>query len=997
MKGRHFAVKEKTKKRTKSIALSVVALLELLLLVTSVTFSWFEGLTSLELKGEKFKTASVLNSHIEVGENTSNSDSAYTKVINLSSFFDAQKEVRLSPVSSSDAVNFYASYSGTPGAEGTKYRKLTKEDINANIIQFQFNISSADGLTDVYLTDALPKVTIDGTTYDYTDTHSYPFRFAFSDGATTIILKNSKSLDSNDGTAAKNQPAITSLSSTDTALLATGKVDRTQEYAYYQDNRETVKAPTADGAGKDTPVKPIFQIEKGKTKTITMTVWLEAFDYNYTTDLIKPGSEISFDVKLCTSWSTTCDITVYDYSSDQFIDDYDVDTNNSANTMALYIENADGTANPRRYELTYNGDHTWSGTIPNSLKYCRFVWKPKNNNSFEVTLNDNYRGNYTEVTLLGSKANMWGLTPDELTTIEFRDYTTGGDEDGWINDDKGSVYAGIIYNGQYLEYAMNSHELKPDGEKSDVQFKDTYGKITWKCWIPKTVNSVNFIRRADDNNTEYNYWYANDRGTNSVYRATDDGITGTFAPYIVYVQFYNNTIASRFAEGRPYISITESNNQAKWDSVKLNSNLSQFNTADYKPKNDTWINGNGGMSRKSDTLWYTVFESKPDNDTTYTVWTRSTAKYNEADKNISFGEFTFSKTATANTINITAQTKMTAGDNPQNNYALTGTTALKKNDANISYGGSLKKGLWGELTPPDEGSYTTYFVHTSNADSVTVSYTYNSVVFSTDMVVGTDGKTWSTNKIPDDYTGNITFTDSNGNTWTASSANRSSTYDHYYVVTSSTGKGFVAEIVTTGTIEYSFKHYTSASAVTVSYTYQGVPFKFTLKGSNNLWTTKNIPDDYSGNITYSDGTNSWTVAKNSNKTRCYAISKYKAEIGATNLIRVYLRHNWDDKWKNFQVHYWGGETYTTWGNFQSITEVAAYNSYHVYCALVPSDSNGMLFVTYEYGTTLKQTVNVAKSNITDMKGLYFNNWSGDKITIGTWSNVASTLNSYSTK
>ena len=39
MKGKHFAIKEKNKKRTKSIVLSIVAVLELVLLITSFTFS----------------------------------------------------------------------------------------------------------------------------------------------------------------------------------------------------------------------------------------------------------------------------------------------------------------------------------------------------------------------------------------------------------------------------------------------------------------------------------------------------------------------------------------------------------------------------------------------------------------------------------------------------------------------------------------------------------------------------------------------------------------------------------------------------------------------------------------------------------------------------------------------------------------------------------------------------------------------------------------------
>ena len=136
-------------KKTRSIILSVVAALELLLLFMSMTFSWFEGLTSLEMKGSNIKTAAGINSHVTLGETKldSNGDiidgENFNDIIDLTEFFDTQKEVRLSPVSSTDGKNFYAAYNGIPtnsNYKTLKYRKLQPEDINANVIRFEFNI-----------------------------------------------------------------------------------------------------------------------------------------------------------------------------------------------------------------------------------------------------------------------------------------------------------------------------------------------------------------------------------------------------------------------------------------------------------------------------------------------------------------------------------------------------------------------------------------------------------------------------------------------------------------------------------------------------------------------------------------------------------------------------------------------------------------------------------------------------------------------------------------
>lgn len=1015
MKGNHFATTEKNKKRTKSIVLSIVALMELILLVTSMTFSWFEPLSSLELEGHDFQTASVLNSHIEVGENksTSSEDDVYSEVIDLNNFFDIQKQVRLSPVSSTDAKNFYASYDNNNTLDNVtddKFRKLTTAEINSNLIQFSFNLSAPHGATDFYLTETLPIVYIGDMGYTYLDKETTPYRFAFDDGESTIIFRN------NPDVANITQQAVSALNSNNTAILDNVSVlQNPQEYAYYTDHREITEVLDEDEWPVDVPIKPIFHLKKGETKTITVSIWNEAFDYTYVNNTdykTQPGQKISFDIKLCSSWSINREITVYDYTAEQWIDN----KGKSNEDTALFVRNADGDTNNRQYLLDYHADSkTWTGTIPIALQNCEFILGTFNNGRIAdvhaTFQSPKTRGDFTDITMFGDKqACVWGLKPEfdennnltNLVKIDFRDYT----ETSWIinKDDKGNdidIAVEIFYDGRTLDYSMTN--LDPNDPTKTT--KDDNGKNSWSCWIPSTVNVVDFTRSGYNTSNvykEFNRWHGDNRNGQTVYRALD-GNGGTpggdsdNGPFILYVKIDDEAADAFYNYNRgknPAISFTGVANRTLWDGTSDKTTISRF---DYVPNTDIWPNGESELTRSTDdpNTWYMTFEQKPAPGTYVTVWSRSGANnFNDVDSDMCFGVFyLFEDGKNYNTITITTAQKLTS-TGASNNYALLGTMSSDGSGTGgiINPDGDIGTGEWGEEIKPTltEGTYDSKFVHvSSNVDKVQVTFTWSGYEYTVDMepdeYATLSGRTWTTNKIPDEGVTNIKFTDSNGKTWTDPGTNERDPYYYFFYAKDTNGNstGWIEELYTTNSSYFYFKHYdasiTSGKNITVSYEYEGVPFTYSLSyySSNKSWRTKDIPGNDAKNVKYSDGTHTWNITNFSTSNRyCYALDGDQYDLrSSASFARIYLEHNWG--WSDIKI-YFTGTGGGNWNNRPAMIDLGRkYNGSPLYCYLVPTNA-GLIIFTGRENNADKQTVDLTTNHNTDMRVFKFSNWNGSK-------------------
>ncbi len=877
MKGKHFAKPEKKKLNTKSIILSAVAMLEFLLLAVSVSFAWFEGVTSLEISGNNIATPTSINSHVVVGENSSESDTTFNQIIDLTSFYEEQNDVRLSPVSSADGINFYApyEYTSTSNFANAKYRKMSQEDINANIIRFEFTISSPSGPTDIYLSEILPQFELFDTVSS-SAARMYAYRFAYSDGTTTHILS----------TRTSNITTISSidyLNADDTAHTVTGRVKSLSNYIYKSDHS------TANNV--------LFHLEKNETKTITFSLWLDALDEGWTkasTSRENPardtiGEKVAFIAKLCTTWSIPRTITVYDYTATQWVNTEDTVQND--NDMILYARNADGSGN--LYPLAYSSSaKSWTGEIPMAVKNLEFLWisSSDSNRTPHVTWRPANRGDETVLTLLGSSTAVWGLEPSELTKIDFRDYTN----DSWVNnkDDKGNdinMDVRITYNGSTLEYSM-----------TDTFIRDEYNKSTWSCWIPSSVDFVRFNRsgkNSENKDTLFNYWNGANRGSNTVYRAIDSGTTVEDTTYKMYLEIDESLVDTFFYNNHaPALSFTSDNNRDVINAV--NGAYNTLSKDNYIPSTDSWPIGDSRMTQVTpgdNTLWYINLSSQPQNGDLITIWNRTANGFNTVDQNQSFGMITYN--SSYNTIKVTAREELTSQGAINNHYLTleqTSNTNTSPGDTSTSQS-KLCTGVWGELTLSGPA--------------------------------------------------------------------------------------------------VNFKHYdTSVSTMSARFTYDNTSYSVPLtKGTDNLtWTTSNIPDGASS-ITFTDGTNTWSTSGRS--TYCYALDKNTAEWStADNLIRIYFTDNWDwDNNHSIHIHYWGGDSPTSWpGN--AMTYIGKNDQKQtVYCALVPANSTGIIFNNNNNGI---QTSNIT-SNITDMKGFYISSGSGTAHKTGTWNVDAQWIKDYS--
>ena len=114
----------------KTIVLSVVALIQIMLLITGTTFSWVETISSLALTGGG-KIDNPVKTVANIGSGT-----GYDKALDLDAYFKKAGNVHLSTCSSADGQNFYFPIVG----DNNNYRQSTVNDRNVNYIGYNLKV-----------------------------------------------------------------------------------------------------------------------------------------------------------------------------------------------------------------------------------------------------------------------------------------------------------------------------------------------------------------------------------------------------------------------------------------------------------------------------------------------------------------------------------------------------------------------------------------------------------------------------------------------------------------------------------------------------------------------------------------------------------------------------------------------------------------------------------------------------------------------------------------
>lgn len=214
----------------KTIVLSVVALIQIMLLITGTTFSWVETISSLALTGGG-KIDNPVKTVANIG-----SGSDYNKALDLDAYFKKAGNVHLSTCSSADGQNFYFPIVG----DNKNYRQSTVNDRNVNYIGYNLKVVNKDNKSKDFKFGKIPSIKIGNK--EVTDNR---VRIAITVDGVTKIFSNKD--------ATENVVAATDGTLSKTTVKAFDK---------YTNSDEKVTLP-------------VFSIPANSSKEVKISLWLQ--------------------------------------------------------------------------------------------------------------------------------------------------------------------------------------------------------------------------------------------------------------------------------------------------------------------------------------------------------------------------------------------------------------------------------------------------------------------------------------------------------------------------------------------------------------------------------------------------------------------------------------------------------------------------------------------------------------------------------------------------
>lgn len=520
------------KPNTKRVALTVVALILVLMLTVGITYAWIDDIKLVEFQnddltnnGAPLKTGVDINSTVNITKDNSSinlgnmlyqnqsalvfdgytynsgEDNEYTgkhtkydgaespnepdwnQIDKDKGYFYESGDMHLSPCYS-DGETFYFPTSGG------SYREGNKDDENVNYISFTAKVSSPDASVDFWFLNE-PAVYVKGTNSKIANA-----RFAISvDGKSNVYSAN-----------AKNRQC-------DGSSVSQVDVRKTTAYVYNHDDN------TTEESGKNS--NTLFSVQKGSTVNMTVKIWLESgFDTSIT------ASDINFQI--VSSWAYNRTIKIVD-------------------------------------RTTTNSSKSWLNNDSATL----FLTCP------EVLTE------YAQKCNLGSNVASWQLitTQPGYEHAPFFQLQSSGQEDGY---DVYTVTMPMIYNGEEMiiyrcsdsGWNTGSHRGSKGDTEDDIRpavyYTGDYDVTYWNWWesrIPSTYTTGVYTLYGGSHDKYAGYVVGRD--TDSKYRTyLGYGTWGTVEEISVE-QNYNNV------------------NWASYGSVKDNVYIRDY--SDYETSGETYI------------------------------------------------------------------------------------------------------------------------------------------------------------------------------------------------------------------------------------------------------------------------------------------------------------------------------------------------------------------------------------------------------------------------
>lgn len=214
----------------KSVVLSVVALIQIMLLITGTTFSWVETISSLALTG-----GGIIDNPVKTVANIG-SGTGYDKALDLDAYFKKAGNVHLSTCSSADGQNFYFPIVG----DNNNYRQSTVNDRNVNYIGYNLKVVNKENKSKDFKFGNIPSIKIGNKEVD-----NNRVRIAITVDGVTKIFSNKDD--------------------TENVVAATdGKLSKTTVNAFdkYTNSDEKVTSP-------------VFSIPANSSKEVKISLWLQ--------------------------------------------------------------------------------------------------------------------------------------------------------------------------------------------------------------------------------------------------------------------------------------------------------------------------------------------------------------------------------------------------------------------------------------------------------------------------------------------------------------------------------------------------------------------------------------------------------------------------------------------------------------------------------------------------------------------------------------------------
>lgn len=286
MKEKLILIKDSINKRSHSkygFMLSVVALVEIIMIIAVSTFSWVETISSIKISNDgrpaAIDTYTYTDARVGIG-------SDYNKTIDLSKYFRASGNAHLSAASSADGINFFFPKLASAGSKAKAYRRGTINDKNTNYISFSFKVT-ADSDQNFFFNQEPTFLADDVPITDKNDIR-LAISVADSNGSEESRRIYSYKAGTEKVVADSNGKFVT-----ESAIRA---------FEDFTDNTT------------DNVEKMLFSVRKDETKIITITLWLQDFEQLSDRDAYSGKTISASDFKIVNATKMT-QITFVDKTS----------------------------------------------------------------------------------------------------------------------------------------------------------------------------------------------------------------------------------------------------------------------------------------------------------------------------------------------------------------------------------------------------------------------------------------------------------------------------------------------------------------------------------------------------------------------------------------------------------------------------------------------------------------------------------------------------------